>query len=107
MEKFYEQNRCLVNTTWPKNWLTLVVVIAFILFIILLFMFLNQGDEDTGQITITENAELRTGPNAAYPIIYKIEKGDSFKKVDKQGKWIEVQNRAGTEKAGLPVGILT
>lgn len=69
-----------------KNWLTLVVVIAFILFIILLFMFLNQGDEDTGQITITENAELRTGPNAAYPIIYKIEKGDSFKKVDKQGK---------------------
>ncbi|MEJ7221055.1 cell wall amidase, partial [Staphylococcus gallinarum] len=30
-----------------KNWLTLVVVIAFILFIILLFMFLNQGDEDT------------------------------------------------------------
>lgn len=61
MEKFYEQNRCLVNTTWPKNWLTLVVVIAFILFIILLFMFLNQGDEDTGQITITENAELRTG----------------------------------------------
>ena len=32
-------------------------------------MFLNQGDEDTGQITITENAELRTGPNAAYPII--------------------------------------
>lgn len=98
MEKFYEQNRCLVNTTWPKNWLTLVVVIAFILFIILLFMFLNQGDEDTGQITITENAELRTGPNAAYPIIYKIEKGDSFKKVDKQGKWIEVQNRAGTEK---------
>ncbi|RQX45089.1 cell wall amidase [Staphylococcus capitis] len=81
-----------------KNWLTLVVVIAFILFIILLFMFLNQGDEDTGQITITENAELRTGPNAAYPVIYKIEKGDSFKKVDKQGKWIEVQNRAGTEK---------
>ena len=78
--KFYEQNRCLVNTTWPKNWLTLVVVIAFILFIILLFMFLNQGDEDTGQITITENAELRTGPNAAYPIIYKIEKVIALRK---------------------------
>ena len=28
----------------------------------------------------------------------KLKKGDSFKKVDKQGKWIEVQNRAGTEK---------
>ena len=25
-------------------------------------MFVNLSDEDTGQITITENAELRTGP---------------------------------------------
>ena len=81
-----------------KNRLTLIVLITFILFIILLFMFLNQSDEDTGQITITEKAELRTGPNAAYPVIYKIEKDDSFKKVDKKGKWIEVQNHAGTEK---------
>lgn len=81
-----------------KNRLTLIVLITFILFIILLFMFLNQSDEDTGQITITEKAELRTGPNAAYPVIYKIEKDDSFKKVDKKGKWIEVQNLAGTEK---------
>ncbi|MEJ7545644.1 SH3 domain-containing protein, partial [Staphylococcus hominis] len=48
--------------------------------------------------TITENAELRTGPNAAYPVIYKIEKGESFKKIDRKGKWIEVQNHAGTEK---------
>lgn len=67
-----------------KNRLTLVVVIAFILFLILLFMFLNHSDEDSGQITITENAELRTGPNAAYPVIYKIEKGDSFKKLIKR-----------------------
>ncbi len=61
-------------------------------------MFVNLSDEDTGQITITENAELRTGPNAAYPVIYKIEKGESFKKIDRKGKWIEVQNHAGTEK---------
>lgn len=61
-------------------------------------MFVNLSDEDTGQITITENAELRTGPNAAYPVIYKIEKGKSFKKIDRKGKWIEVQNNAGTEK---------
>ena len=46
-------------------------------------MFLNHSDEDSGQITITENAELRTGPNAA-PVIYKIEKGDSFKKLIKR-----------------------
>ena len=80
MEKFYEQNRCLVNTTWPKNWLTLVVVIAFILFIILLFMFLNQGDEDTGQITITENAELRTGPNAPILSFTKLKKVIALRK---------------------------
>lgn len=81
-----------------KNRLTLVVIVIFIIFLILLFMFVNLSDEDTGQITITENAELRTGPNAAYPVIYKIEKGKSFKKIDRKGKWIEVQNHAGTEK---------
>lgn len=81
-----------------KNRLTLAVIVIFIIFLILLFMFVNLSDEDTGQITITENAELRTGPNAAYPVIYKIEKGESFKKIDRKGKWIEVQNHAGTEK---------
>ena len=81
-----------------KNRLTLVVMAIFIIFLILLFMFVNLSDEDTGQITITENAELRTGPNAAYPVIYKIDKGESFKKIDRKGKWIEVQNHAGTEK---------
>lgn len=81
-----------------KNRLTLVVIVIFIIFLILLFMFVNLSDVDTGQITITENAELRTGPNAAYPVIYKIEKGKSFKKIDRKGKWIEVQNHAGTEK---------
>ncbi|MET2734447.1 N-acetylmuramoyl-L-alanine amidase [Staphylococcus epidermidis] len=81
-----------------KNRLTLVVMAIFIIFLILLFMFVNLRDEDTGQITITDNAELRTGPNAAYPVIYKIDKGESFKKIDRKGKWIEVQNHAGTEK---------
>ncbi|MDH8742791.1 N-acetylmuramoyl-L-alanine amidase [Staphylococcus epidermidis] len=81
-----------------KKRLTLAVIVIFIIFLILLFMFVNLSDEDTGQITITENAELRTGPNAAYPVIYKIEKGESFKKIDRKGKWIEVQNHASTEK---------
>ncbi|MCG1262918.1 N-acetylmuramoyl-L-alanine amidase [Staphylococcus epidermidis] len=81
-----------------KNRLTLVVMAIFIIFLILLFMFVNLSDEDTGQITITDKAELRTGPNAAYPVIYKIDKGESFKKIDRKGKWIEVQNHAGTEK---------
>ena len=42
-------------------------------------MFVNLSDEDTGQITITDNAELRTGPNVTYhPVIYKIDKRRKF-----------------------------
>ncbi len=40
-----------------KNKRTLIVVIAFVLFIIFLFLLLNSNSEDSGNITITENAE--------------------------------------------------
>ncbi len=39
-----------------KNKRTLIVVIAFVLFIIFLFLLLNSNSEDSGNITITENA---------------------------------------------------
>ena len=81
-----------------KNMLTLVVVLLFVLFIILLFMFMNHNDQDSNRLTITEDAEIRTGPNAGYPVIYKVEKGDSFEKLKTSGKWIEVQNAKGDEK---------
>ena len=67
-----------------KNMLTLVVVLLFILFIILLFLFMNHNDQDSNRLTIT--------------VIYKVEKGDSFKKLKTSGKWIEVQNAKGDEK---------
>ena len=66
-------------------------------------MFVNLSDEDTGQITITENAELRTGPNAAYPVIYKIEKGKSFKKIDRKNG-LKFKITLALRKAGLLVG---
>ncbi|HCU8227588.1 TPA: N-acetylmuramoyl-L-alanine amidase [Staphylococcus aureus] len=84
-----------------KNKRTLIVVIAFVLFIIFLFLLLNSNSEDSGNITITENAELRTGPNAAYPVIYKVEKGDHFKKIGKVGKWIEVEGTSSNEKGWI------
>ncbi|MGX0400861.1 N-acetylmuramoyl-L-alanine amidase [Staphylococcus pasteuri] len=87
-----------LTKSWQNNRLTFIVVICFVLFLILLFMFLNYNDEDNGTISITESAELRTGPNAAYPVIYKIEKGDTFEKIGKSGKWIEVKNKAGDKK---------
>lgn len=57
-----------------KNLTTLIVVGAFILFLILLFMLMNHSDQGSNRITVSENAELRTGPNAAYPVIYQVEK---------------------------------
>ena len=63
-------------------------------------MFVNLSDEDTGQITITENAELRTGPNAAYPVIYKIEKGKSFKKIDRKGNGLKFKITLALRRLG-------
>ncbi|PNZ70453.1 cell wall amidase [Staphylococcus croceilyticus] len=84
-----------------KNGRTLIVVILFILFLILLFMFMNHDDQGSNRITITEDAELRTGPNAGYPVIYQVDKGESFKKVDKLDKWIEVENHNATKKGWI------
>ena len=44
--------------------------------------------------------KLRTGPNVAYPVIYQVEKGDTFTRLSKSGKWIEVESRDGSEKVG-------
>ena len=35
---------------------------------------MNHNDQDSNRLTITEDAEIRTGPNAGYPVIYKVEK---------------------------------
>lgn len=47
----------------------------------------NQKEK---KLQIIEESELRTGPNAAYPEIYQVRKGESFKIVSKDGKWLEV-----------------
>ena len=83
-----------------KNLTTLIVVGAFILFLILLFMLMNHSDR-SNRITVSENAELRTGPNVAYPVIYQVEKGDTFTRLSKSGKWIEVESRDGSEKGWI------
>lgn len=90
-----------------KRWLTkyhmfnvptLIVTIAFILFVILLFPFLNYNDKDSGKIYVTEDAEIRTGPNASYPELYPIRKGEHFNKLGENGKWIEVESSDGKRK---------
>ncbi len=71
-------------------------MIAFVLFIIFLFLLLNSNSEDSGNITITENAELRTGPNAAYPVI-KLKKVTILKRLVR-GNGIEVEQTSSNEK---------
>ena len=97
----------MVNQTWSYESTYIDRSYLFRTISHIIIYVLNYNDEDNGTITITENAELRTGPNAAYPVIYKIEKGDTFEKIDKSGKWIEVKNKAGDEKGGLLVGTQT
>lgn len=84
-----------------KNRLTLSVVIAFILFLIILFMLMNHSDQGSNRITVSENAELRTGPNAAYPVLYQVDKGETFTRLGKSGKWIEVESRDSKEKGWI------
>ena len=37
----------------------------------------------------------------AYPVIYQVEKGDTFTRLSKSGKWIEVESRDGSEKCWI------
>lgn len=81
-----------------RNIPTLIVVVAFVLFVFMAIAFLNHNDEDSSTIYITEDAELRTGPSAAYPEIHSIDKGQNFHKIGKTGKWIEVVSSNNKEK---------
>lgn len=84
-----------------KNKCILIVVIVFVLFIIFLFLLLNSNSEDSGNIMIIENVELCIGLNVVYLVIYKVEKGDYFKKIGKVGKWIEVEDIFSNEKGWI------
>ncbi|MGW7777308.1 N-acetylmuramoyl-L-alanine amidase [Staphylococcus xylosus] len=81
-----------------KNFPALIVVVTFVVFIIMIISFLNHNDENSSSIYVTEDAELRTGPSAAYPVINNIDKGQNFQKIGKTGKWIEVESSNKKEK---------
>ncbi|WP_436859840.1 N-acetylmuramoyl-L-alanine amidase [Staphylococcus caeli] len=81
-----------------RNFPMLIVAVAFVIFIIMIIGFLNQNDEDSSTIYVTEDAELRTGPSAAYPEIKAIDQGQHFHKIGKNGKWIEVVSSNNKEK---------
>lgn len=81
-----------------KNFPALIVVVTFVVFIIMIISFLNHNDEDSSSIYVIEDAELRTGPSSAYPVISNIDKGQNFQKIGKTGKWLEVESANKKEK---------
>ncbi|RIL36009.1 cell wall amidase [Staphylococcus equorum] len=85
-----------------RNIPTFIVAVAFVIFIIMIIAFLNHNDENSSTIYITEDAELRTGPNAVYPEINSIKKGQNFHKIGESGKWIEVES--GNNEKGWVAG---
>lgn len=84
-----------------KNLPTLIVLVIFIVFVIMLIAFLNHNDEDSSTIYITEDADMLTGPNATYPKIKSVSKGQNFHKIGESGKWIEIESNNGKEKGWI------
>ena len=80
---------------------TLIALVLFLIFVIFLFMVMNHNDENSSTIYVTQDAELRTGPNAAYPELYPVHKGDNFHKIGKSGKWIQVESHNKKEKGWI------
>src|SRR5699024_10203996 len=87
-----------------KNFPTLIVALAFVIFIFMLIAFLNHNDEDSYTIYITRDTDLRTYPNAVYSFIKSTNLGQSYNKFGKYGKMIEVESSNHKDKgwvAGL------
>ncbi|WP_435373569.1 N-acetylmuramoyl-L-alanine amidase [Staphylococcus nepalensis] len=81
-----------------KNLPTLIVMVAFVIFIFMIIAFLNHNDEESSSIYVTEDTDLRTGPNAVYPAIKSVDQGQNFNKIGKSGKWIEVESSNHKDK---------
>ncbi|MBI5974171.1 N-acetylmuramoyl-L-alanine amidase [Staphylococcus canis] len=77
----------------------ILLILAILMAVLISFLLLNHKDEK--KLQLTENAEIRTGPNAGYPEIYKVHKGDIFNIVSKEGKWIEVIDQSETKKGWI------
>lgn len=78
----------------PKRvYLACLAVLVVLLIIVTLMIVFIQRDN---RIHLIEDAEIRTGPNAAYPVLYDVEQGDTFHVISRSGKWVEV--RSGDHK---------
>ncbi|WP_414042845.1 N-acetylmuramoyl-L-alanine amidase [Macrococcus sp. EM39E] len=75
-------------------------LLTIIIIILLFYIYSKQTSEPT-QLSMIENGSLRTGPQAFYPIIFDVKKGEDFKILKQTGKWYYVDNG---EKKGWIAG---
>ncbi|MBA8761846.1 N-acetylmuramoyl-L-alanine amidase [Staphylococcus coagulans] len=83
----------------PHRFYLALLILAVFIAIVISFILIRESH--TSQIHVVEDAEIRTGPNAAFPVIYKVKEGDSFVKIGQSGKWIEVRSPDGNEKGWI------
>ncbi|RXK18134.1 N-acetylmuramoyl-L-alanine amidase [Macrococcus sp. DPC7161] len=69
----------------------MIYVILTIIVVTSLFLFTTKKDKPTS-LSMIENGELRTGPAAYYPVIFKVKKGDAFDIIRNEGKWYYIKS---------------
>ncbi|UEX91032.1 N-acetylmuramoyl-L-alanine amidase [Staphylococcus ratti] len=75
----------------------ILVSLVFILLVVI-----NSIKDDTdNKIYLTEDAEIRTGPNASYPVLFNIREGEAFKVIGHEGKWLEVTSYDEKQKGWI------
>lgn len=79
----------------------LIALLAIIILVFTIILIANYQSKHNDNVTMKEDAELRTGPNASYPEIFPADKGETFKQLDKRGKWLYVQTKDGKEKGWI------
>lgn len=72
-----------------------IALIAGIIVALLLFNLFTSRGEEPKRLSMIKNSSLRTGPQAIYPAIYAVEKGDRFDIIDHQKKWYYVKDKEG------------
>ncbi|TDM04432.1 N-acetylmuramoyl-L-alanine amidase [Macrococcus carouselicus] len=71
----------------------LIALLLGILLAVLIFFFLTRDISDPTSLRMIENGELRTGPQASYPVVFKVDKGERLKIYQHEGKWYFVGNQ--------------
>ncbi|WP_414055093.1 N-acetylmuramoyl-L-alanine amidase [Macrococcus equi] len=71
--------------------LGLLSLMTVLLIFFLFWLFTKQNNEPTA-LTMIEDGELRTGPQAIYPVIFNVKKGDNLDILKHTGKWYYVKD---------------